>query len=134
MPRQLRHPFPCLQSAGRRRLQQEFWRQRCGSRRLAFRHLNCSRQAVSRSLFERRLSRCFGGNSPIVRRPRSRCGLRGVALADSSLPTKARPPVPPPPAPPPPPHPPTPPGGAGRDPPPPPVFLTAIDDAALKAQ
>jgi predicted aldo/keto reductase-like oxidoreductase len=26
MPRQLRHPFPCLQSAGGRRLQQEFWR------------------------------------------------------------------------------------------------------------
>src|SRR6202011_2580804 len=38
-------------------------------RRLAFRQLTCSRQALSRSLFERRLSGCFGGNSPIVRRP-----------------------------------------------------------------
>jgi Aldo/keto reductase family len=39
-----------------------------------------AQQATSRSLLERRLSRCLGGNSPIVRRPWSRCGLRGVAL------------------------------------------------------
>jgi aryl-alcohol dehydrogenase-like predicted oxidoreductase len=90
MPRQLRHPFPCLQSAGRRRLQQEFWRWRCGRRRLAFRQLTWSGQAISRSLLERRLSRCFGANSPILRRPWSRRGLGGVALADSSLPTKRR--------------------------------------------
>jgi hypothetical protein len=52
-----------LQSAGRRRLQQEVWRWRCGSHWLAFPHFTCSRQAVSRSLLERRISRCFGGNT-----------------------------------------------------------------------
>src|SRR4029077_9171563 len=51
------------------------------SGRLAFRHLTCSRQAISRSLLERRLSRCFGGNSPVVRRPWSRCGLREIGRA-----------------------------------------------------
>src|ERR1700730_3659316 len=66
MPRQFRRSFSCLQSTGRRRLQQEFSHQRCGSRRLAFRHLTCSRQAISRALLERRLSRCFGGKRSAV--------------------------------------------------------------------